>query len=650
MNRTAVKSIVALIAGCGFCGAGGAAPPIEAYGHLPAIDLMRLSPSGERYAFVAVLGESRTLAVAKAVDNKAIYATKIGDAKLRGIRWADENHVLATTSSTFKQPLDFVRAYELASVFNISLDHRSAKPIFDKAYSVAHAVFGYFGAAQTEGHGYGYFGGITFSHNDLTSEYFYEHGYRDLYRVDLDSGQETMVAKGGVHDHQWVVANDGSVVAHSEYFERSGEWRLYAGKDQDKLLLSRISPADDIDLLGQGRAPGTVLIEDNSGVEDIALEVSIADGKQESLFGSFSTNGFLFDPVSGLLIGAIIEQEPGAYFFDDMMQARYNGTRKAFPENQVRLESYSSNLDKLIVRTDGADDSSTFWMVDIATGQAREIGHPYPEIRPKDVGPVQIVKYPAADGTPIEGILTLPPGRDPKKLPLIVMPHGGPIGIRDHVGFDWEAQAYASAGYAVLQPNYRGSSGYDRAFRQAGFGQWGGKILTDISAGIAPLAAQGVIDSRRVCIVGGSYGGYAALAGVTLQQGIYRCAVSVAGVSDMPAMFRYDSLDSGVNSSAIRYFRAATGADKEGDGVLRTISPATFAQQADAPILLIHGKDDTVVPISQSQTMADALKRAHKQYEFVVMKGEDHYLSREESRITMLKAVIDFVKRYNPPD
>jgi dipeptidyl aminopeptidase/acylaminoacyl peptidase len=175
-------------------------------------------------------------------------------------------------------------------------------------------------------------------------------------------------------------------------------------------------------------------------------------------------------------------------------------------------------------------------------------------------------------------------------------------------------------------------------------------MLSDISAGITPLAAQGIIDPQRVCIVGGSYGGYAALAGVTLQQGIYRCAVSVAGISDMPAMFHYDSLDRGMNSSATRYLRAATGADKEGDGVLRAISPANFAQRADAPILLIHGKDDTVVPVSQSETMAAALKRANKQFDFVVMKGEDHHLSREETRITMLKAAMDFVKRYNPPD
>jgi dipeptidyl aminopeptidase/acylaminoacyl peptidase len=200
-----------------------------------------------------------------------------------------------------------------------------------------------------------------------------------------------------------------------------------------------------------------------------------------------------------------------------------------------------------------------------------------------------------------------------------------------------------------MQPNYRGSSGYSRAFREAGFGQWGGKMLTDISDGIAPLAAQGLIDPKRVCIVGASYGGYAALAGVTLQKGIYRCAVSVAGVSDMQALFDWDTGEGGHNSSE-RYMRAATGADKAGDDKLDAISPARFAGQADAPILLIHGKDDTRVPIGQSETMVSALKHAGKPFEYVIMKGEDHFLSREETRITMLKAAVDFVKRNNPPD
>ena len=156
------------------------------------------------------------------------------------------------------------------------------------------------------------------------------------------------------------------------------------------------------------------------------------------------------------------------------------------------------------------------------------------------VSKVESVKYKAADGLEITGYLTLPNGREAKGLPLIVFPHGGPAS-RDTLGFDWWAQAMASRGYAVLQVNFRGSDGLGWEFTKAGFGEWGRKMQTDLSDGVRNLTSQGVVDPKRVCIVGGSYGGYAALAGATLQKDVYRCAVSFGGV-DLP--FAYSSANS----------------------------------------------------------------------------------------------------------
>ena len=632
-------------------GTAAAAPPVEAYGHLPEAEWVRLSPSGQRYAFVAEAGEKRKLVVAT-FDNKLLEATAVGDSKVRDVQWAGENHVLLTTSSTFKDPVEFARPYELDSMIDVRPDSHTAAAIFDKVDSVAQTVVGYFGATQAEGRQFGYFGGFTYTRGKL-GDYFFPEGtiYADLYRVNLDSAKTELLADGSGNEHDWVVAPDGSITAHSEFDDKSGAWALFAGGSRGKPLLAKVSR--DARLMGQGRTPGTVLVVDHSSKEEVTEEVSIADGKLERLFEGVSVERFLRDPDSGLLIGAQTEEEPGARFLDSKLQARYEGTRKAFPGYQTHLESFSRNLERLIVLTDGGDDSGTYWIVDIASGKASELGHPYPEIKLADVGPTQLVKYAAGDGTQIEGVLTLPRGRKAEKLPLVVFPHGGPIGVHDAIGFDWWAQAYADAGYAVLQPNYRGSSGYGEEFELAGYGQWGKKMLTDISDGIAPLAEKGLIDPKRVCIVGGSYGGYAALAGVTLQQGIYRCAVAVAGVADLAAMYSWDIIDRDKHSSIGLFDLAATGAQgdaQEVEEALNAISPVTFAARADAPILLVHGKDDTVVPFEQSQAMASALKHAHKPFEFLAMKGEDHFLSREETRITMLKAAVDFVKRNNPPD
>jgi dipeptidyl aminopeptidase/acylaminoacyl peptidase len=254
--------------------------------------------------------------------------------------------------------------------------------------------------------------------------------------------------------------------------------------------------------------------------------------------------------------------------------------------------------------------------------------------------------YKAADGLELEGVLTLPPGSSGKNLPLVVMPHGGPIGIHDQVGFDWWAQGFASRGYAVFQPNYRGSGGYGAAFREKGYGELGRGMLSDISDGVKALAGAGIVDPKRACIVGASYGGYAALAGVTIQHGLYRCAVAVSGVTDVGAWMGEFGQDQ--YSPGFRYAQKFFGVSLAKDPALDAISPLKRAQEADAPILLIHGRDDTVVPFVHSLGMSEVLERAGKPVKFVATPGEDHWLSHEATRTQTLEESVAWVEKYNP--
>jgi dipeptidyl aminopeptidase/acylaminoacyl peptidase len=228
----------------------------------------------------------------------------------------------------------------------------------------------------------------------------------------------------------------------------------------------------------------------------------------------------------------------------------------------------------------------------------------------------------------------------------VVFPHGGPAS-RDTPSFDWWAQAMASRGYAVLQVNFRGSDGFGWSFTKAGFGQWGRKMQTDLSDGVRFLAKEGVIDPKRVCIVGGSYGGYAALAGAALDTGVYRCAASVAGLSDLRRFIDWSKAQNGV--SAYRWWTRFMGAEDSRDPSLAEISPAAHIDRVNIPILLVHGRDDTVVPLEQSRIMADALQKAGKPVELIVQKGADHWLSRGDTRLETLDAIVDFLEKYNPP-
>jgi dipeptidyl aminopeptidase/acylaminoacyl peptidase len=628
--------------------ARAAPPPIEAYGQLPGIEQIHLSPSGQRYAFVGAAGDARKLFVAT-TDNKPLLIVPLGESKVIGVEWAGESHLLVRTAATINLGMDFDFKNELETVNAINVDAHKNFAVFSRRATVADAVFGYYGAAEVDGRWYGYFGGITFARGSDGAP-VYDHGYPDLYRVDLDNGDIHMAAAGSELSDGWLVGPHGEVIAHSTYNQKNGEWTLRAGDRGGKLLGSGLSTLGGVRLLSLGRTSDTMLIwrpteEDKAGVYE---ELSIVGASTPPVpAGRF---GVLSDPKTGLWIGYTRDaDEPVSTLFSPMLEARLRGTRKAFPGERVALVDWNAAFDRLIVKTEGDKDSGTYWMVDIAKGSADPLGGDYQVVGPADVGSVRVVDFKAADGLAMHGVLTLPHGREAKGLPVVVLPHGGPE-ARDYPGFNWWAQAFASRGYAVFQPNFRGSSGYGAEFRNAGFNQMGRKMQTDISDGVAELARQGIIDPKRACIVGASYGGYAALAGVTLQQGLYRCAVSYAGMSDLVTTRQYDARREGEVSDVSRYWDSYYGAKIEGYSVLAKISPVEFAARADAPILLIHGVDDTNVPIDQSREMEAALKRAGKPVEFVQLTGEDHNLSHEATRVAMLKAVVAFVEKHNPPD
>ncbi len=213
--------------------------------------------------------------------------------------------------------------------------------------------------------------------------------------------------------------------------------------------------------------------------------------------------------------------------------------------------------------------------------------------------------------------------------------------------FNWWAQFMANRGYAVLQPNHRGSSGYGANFAAAGFHQWGLKMQDDITDGVKKLIADGIADPKRICIVGASYGGYAALAGATFSPNLYACAVSFAGISDLPMLLDDAEDEFGVHSSMMSYLNSRVGNERDDIARLKATSPALHAEQVRCPILLMHGASDFTVRIDQSKEMYDRLRSAGKPVEFIRFEGdEDHYFERAETRIRMLTEIEKFLAKY----
>ncbi len=348
------------------------------------------------------------------------------------------------------------------------------------------------------------------------------------------------------------------------------------------------------------------------------------------------------DGKTGRIIGGTHGAGDERYlFFDNELQAHWNAVLREFPGEKVHLVSHSDDFSKMIVLVFGARHGFVWAMFDWYSHKATVLGQVYNGV--SSISEVRAIDYLARDGLRISGFLTLPSDREVKNLPLIVLPHGGPA-ASDSNDFDWLPQALASQGYAVLQPNYRGSNVTSKLL-EAGFGEWGRKMQTDLSDGVRDLAKRGLIDLTRVCIVGQSYGGYAALAGVTLDPGVYRCAVSFGGLSDLRRMRDWTAEN---HRSMQRYWDRFMGISDNKEASLDEISPIKHISALTVPVLLIHGKDDTVVPYEQSEIMVDALKKAGKSVEFVTLKHEDHWLSTGATRLQMLQATADFLRTHNP--
>lgn len=619
--------------------------PLSAYGSLPEIEDAAISPDGRHIAVVATLPDGRAIIVTEA-DLKPRRIFPIQDLKLRGISWAGNDHVLVQTGKTQALWGFAAEKYEFTATAIVPVAPKEpVEFVFANRSNLVSATFGSYGVRQIGGKWYAYFGALVLKKQD--SEWIFDHGRPYLYRVEIAGNRPELVERPGGEGtyRDWLVARDGTVAATLTLNSSNGEWSLRGAEDH--VIATGRAPSGDINLVALGKDSDTAIYSarDEDG-GSTWYEVPLAGGTPKPYLADVEVDRLYTDPAGGNVIGYWTAGETAhpVMFFPPQQSAATKISR-AFAKLDMRLIDFTGDLAGAIVRTSGNRDSGTWFMVDVPRLKADPIGNERGAIGPEQVGPISTLTYKAGDGLELDGILTLPPGREAKGLPVVMLPHGGPASS-DRARFDWWAQAFASRGYAVFQPNFRGSTNRDDAFRRAGRGEWGGKMQTDISDGLAALAAKGIVDPKRACIVGASYGGYAALAGVTLQQGLYRCAVSVAGVSDLNDMYREDYRESGETRITKAALLEQLGPrDRWADR-----SPRRLAARADAPVLLIHGKDDTVVPYTHTARMADALKDAHRSYEVVTLPGEDHWLSRAATRMQMLEAAVAFVEKHNPAD
>ncbi|HKD21283.1 MAG TPA: S9 family peptidase [Rhizomicrobium sp.] len=483
--------------------------------------------------------------------------------------------------------------------------------------------------------------------HDLDGSYSF-----DVLAVNVRTGSSRRLMSGTRYTYEWFMDGHGHVVARIDRTvgPLTDHLKFYDG--------SEWHDAGDFDVTGDKDVGLVGLTEDGKaavffGWDDTAHRALFARNLASRDKGSvlFSNTDYDLDDVlleegTGRVIGALYADDAPRYvYFDPKLEALQRGLEQAFPNLSAVAASKDLSREHIIVAVEGPRHPLGYYFLDRTTHKAQPIASTYPDLSAADLGEMRPFPYKARDGLGIHAYLTLPPGSAAKNLPLVVMPHGGPE-ARDALGFDWMAQFFANRGYAVFQPNFRGSSGYGHKLIEAGNGQWGLKMQDDITDGVKKLIADGVADPKRVCIVGASYGGYAALAGAAFTPDLYACAVSFAGISDLKRMLSTEEMEHGTYSGIPSYLNARLGDDSDR---LRATSPALHVDQIKCPILLMHGENDTTVRIRQSEVMYEALKAAGKDVQFIRFPGEDHYFNFADTRIRFLTETEKFLAAHIGP-
>ena len=618
--------------------------PLSAWARLPAVDDVEVSDDGSAIAYIRRV-EGRSEVVAQTRAGEVLAVVDVSDRRVSGLEWLSPDHV-GIRSLVLESRLTIGTSH-LPQLDIVNVRTRGvARALGSADRSVINAVFD-----VTRGTS----GGRPIIYVEaITSEGAYWN--RDVYRVDLDNGRGRRVATGQRDTAGFMIRPDGEVAARIARSDDATRFRLTSpdGTGGWRTVYETVSLLDGPGVWGFGRDPDHAMISVTEGDAVYLTEVDLKTGELgEKQRMADAPTGAIYDRNGRLVAMATYGEEQSYSFFEPQLEAAWSVMRRGLADRRLAIGSFSADYQSSIFYSEGAADAGTWFLYDAASRSVSVVGRAYPEVPVDAIAPILLIDYAAADGMQLKGYLTLPPGRDASNLPLVVFPHGGPAS-RDYLAFDWWAQAMASRGYAVFQPQFRGSDGFGEAYLRAGYGEWGRKMQTDVSDGVKFLAEQGVVDLKRTCIVGASYGGYAVLQGMATEPDLYRCGVSVAGVADLPEMLKAEARDSGYQNESrnpvIRYWNRFMGAEGRRDESLIDLSPSRRATAFQGPVLLIHGRDDTVVPLAQSEIMHRALLAAGKSSKLVVLDGEDHWLSFAPTRLRLLEETVAFLIEHNPPD
>jgi len=610
--------------------------PVEAFGNLPQTKQLKLSPNGKSLAFIREHQGQTLIGVADLVNGGSNYIVRTDNQKFKigWFRWANDQTLLISSdypvsrrgvkyTETRLMKIGIEAGAEIEPVV-VTKKNEHISQFQDNIIDILPNEPNHFLMAL-----------------DLKSP-----NYPSVYKIDLNSKRIRKLiysSKSNIRD--WLTDRQHRVRLGIGRDETSIFFRLYDLQTEEwrNIWHYEIFDAPDISPIGFGLNPNELYIRADHNGRYAIFKVDLLDPKlsRELVFSDpdYDVEGSLIysrktNDVIGVYHG---EADDSKVYFDKSYASFQKALNKAIPDSYNNISSFSSDENKYILFSSNWQTPGAYYIGDRTKGTLDFVSEQYPLLREVELSTKQKIVYKAKDGTEIEAYVTLPMKNVKDLNAAIVIPHGGPM-ARNYSGFDWFSQFFASRGYTVIEPNFRGSSGYGFEFEMASIKNWGGVMQDDLADAATWLVKQKDIDKNKICIVGASYGGYASMLAAVKQQDIFRCAASFAGVSDLELL-----LIKARRFTNYKVVKKQIGSDSD---LLEEASPINHIEKINTPILLIHGEKDRVVDVTHSRNMFDELEDEDKVVEYVELPDGNHYLEIEKNRLQTLSKIEAFLEKY----
>ncbi len=608
--------------------------PVEYFAHRPVMADVDLSPDGSHVAFLAPVNGHQHLVVRKLPITPGEKPAIIGpsDAEIVGFDWISNERLLVRILTTEKMnttdgrlPLRFTRTV------SVSRDLQEVKVLLqrppDNGYILQHTPILQF-----------------IDDENVLAAFPTENGpWPGVIKLNVLTGSYSRVRRPVRNVMSYIPDPTGEIRIAETYDDRKLESRYLrrvAGGDFEVMMKNKVLEDDGafgilgFDATGQNlfvasRHEGDLTAIYKYDLANDQMGEKVASDPHFDVHGAIVQRG-------AVVAFAWMDDLPRRQWLDPAVQRLQDALDKALPDSREIVIDTAADGNLALVASFSTSAPTTYRLFDRRTKEFALFGDTYPGIAQDMISNRKPVTYKATDGTDIPGYLVLPVGVEGRNLPFIIMPHGGPFS-RDDGTFDVMAQFLANRGYGVLQPNFRGSTGYGAAFNEAGEHQWGGLMQDDVTDAANWVVAQGYADSRRMCILGWSYGGYAALMAAVKTPDLFKCAVATAPVANLERLYDEVKISGFGNLTRGLHF----GSDSD---ALKPISPYHQADKIKVPVLLVHGDLDYQASVGHSRDMRRALERAGKPVEYVEIKGMDHSPLVTEQMKKVLEAWEKFLK------